>query len=71
MRGQPSLYLHLFPGYMIVTYFQSALIGLYENCPVGTGNPGTYLFFPISFWFLYQTTTFVSVLLFRENNRHP
>ena len=57
MRVQPSLYLHPFPVYMIFTYFQSAHIHHYENCLLGTSNHGTYLFFPISYWFLYQTTT--------------
>ena len=42
---------------MVFTYFQSVHICHYENCPVGTNNPGTYLYFPISFCFLYQATT--------------
>ena len=68
---QPSLYLHLFPGYMTVTYFQSALIGLCENCPVGTGNHGTYLFFPFHFGF-YTKPQLLGVSSYSgENNRHP
>ena len=49
IRVQPSLCLHPFSGYMIFIYFQSAHIHHYENCLVGTSNPETYLFFPISF----------------------
>ena len=71
MKGQTSLYFYTFPWYMIFTYFQSVHLCHCENCLVDTGNPITYLFFPISFLFLYQTTTLRVSCYLSGNNRPP